>query len=205
MDGLTRASGISFIKRLLGGHEQRQHPRTSVAARMLVVDDSPTICAVLGKMLRAEGYEVLVANDGATAIEMVRKHTPALIFLDVVMPGMNGFRVLKHLRQDASTAQIPIVMISGNQQASEQFYLQRCGADDFMKKPFDRDDVAERIALLVAAGRLPVRDTAGASVESTPPISEAMDHIPDIAMPDAEHAIAVDMSPPQMTRIQTLR
>ena len=57
-------------------------------------------------------------------------------------------------------------MISGNQQASEQFYLQRCGADDFMKKPFDRDDVAERIGQLVNAGRLAPRETLGAAVEA---------------------------------------
>src|SRR5574337_74802 len=69
MDGLTRISGIGFIK------------------RMLVVDDSPTICAVLGKMLGQDGYHVLKATDGATAIELARSELPALIFLDVVTSG----------------------------------------------------------------------------------------------------------------------
>ena len=188
MDGLTRASGISFIKRLLGNHEERHHPRTSRGARMLVVDDSPTICAVLGKMLRAEGYEVLTATDGVEAIELVHKEKPALIFLDVVMPGMNGFRVLKCLRQDPLTTDTPIVMISGNEQASEQFYLQRCGADDFMKKPFGRRDVAERIGQLVQAGRLPSHDatvTGELAELSAALLPDEMAHIPDIAMPDA--------------------
>ena len=117
-----------------------------LGARVLVVDDSPTICAVLGKMLGKDGYEVLKANDGASAIEMARSEQPALIFLDVVMPGMNGFAVLRKLRQDPLTRDIPIVMISGNQQATEQFYLQRFGADDFMKKPFGRDEVCQRIS-----------------------------------------------------------
>ena len=188
MDGQIRASGISFIKRLLGSHEDAHHPRTSRGARMLVVDDSPTICAVLGKMLRAEGYEVLTATDGGAAIELVREEKPALIFLDVVMPGMNGFRVLKKLRQDPLTAAIPIVMISGNQQASEQFYLQRCGADDFMKKPFGRGDVAERIGQLVQSGRLPSHNIATAVEPITLGTAfspEDLAEIPDIAMPDA--------------------
>jgi CheY-like chemotaxis protein len=201
MDGLTRVKSISFIKRLLGTHEERQPPRTSRGARMLVVDDSPTICAVLGKMLRAEGYEVLIATDGAAAIELVRKEKPALIFLDVVMPGINGFRVLKHLRQDALTADIPIVMISGNQQASEQFYLQRCGADDFMKKPFGRGDVAERIGQLVQAGRLPSHNAAvsGEPVELTAALlSDDLADIPDIAMPD------MHLTPPSASATRVL-
>jgi CheY-like chemotaxis protein len=187
MDGLARISGIGFIKRLLGGHAvEPQHVQTTQGARMLVVDDSPTICAVLGKMLSQDGYHPLKAADGAAAIELARSELPALIFLDVVMPGMNGFSVLRALRHDPATRDIPIIMISGNQQATEQFYLQRYGADDFMKKPFDRDDVYERIGNLVAAGRLPARDTSVAENTLLSALSaEALDGIPDIAMPDA--------------------
>jgi len=187
MDGLARISGIGFIKRLLGGHAvEPQHVQTMQGARMLVVDDSPTICAVLGKMLSQDGYHPLKAADGAAAIELARSELPALIFLDVVMPGMNGFSVLRALRHDPATRDIPIIMISGNQQATEQFYLQRYGADDFMKKPFDRDDVYERIGSLVAAGRLPARDTSVAENTLLSALSaEALDGIPDIAMPDA--------------------
>lgn len=187
MDGLVRKSGIGFIKRLLGGQAvEAQHAQTTHGARMLVVDDSPTICAVLGKMLGQDGYHVLKATDGTAAIELARSETPALIFLDVVMPGMNGFSVLRALRHDPLTREIPIIMISGNQQATEQFYLQRYGADDFMKKPFDRDDVYERIGHLVAAGRLAARDASAAGALSLPVLqAEVLDSIPDIAMPDA--------------------
>ncbi|MEP7185651.1 MAG: response regulator [Rhodanobacter sp.] len=202
MDGLARVTGLGFIKRLLGSHDEPHHPRTSLGARMLVIDDSPTICAVLGKMLRLDGYRAVSATDGAEAIEMARREQPTLIFLDVIMPGMNGFRVLKKLRQDPLTADIPIVMISGNQQASEQFYLQRCGADDFMKKPFDRNDVAQRIGQLVTAGKIARRDTSGAAVEATPPMAAAtMDHIPDIAMPDPEETLSMDLPTPRARKI----
>ncbi|MEO7051738.1 MAG: response regulator [Rhodanobacter sp.] len=186
MDGLLRKSSIGFIKRLLGAHAvAAQRAQTSHGARMLVVDDSPTICAVLGKMLGQDGYHVLKATDGATAIALAHSEPPDLIFLDVVMPGMNGFGVLRALRHDPLTRDIPIIMISGNQQATEQFYLQRYGADDFMKKPFDGDDVYQRIGHLVASGRLPARDASKPDHTLLSALSaEPFDGIPDIAMPD---------------------
>jgi twitching motility two-component system response regulator PilH len=200
VDGLARKTGIEFIRRLIGGHADAatSQPRAQApqGARMLVVDDSPTICAVLGKMLGQEGYAVIKAADGPGAIELARSERPALIFLDVVMPGMNGFTVLRTLRHDPLTRDIPIIMISGNQQATEQFYLQRYGADDFMKKPFDADDVQRRIGLLVAAGRLARRqpsETAYAAASDLP--AESRDAIPDVAMPDAAHARAAAPSP----------
>jgi CheY-like chemotaxis protein len=119
MDGLALMTGIGFFKRLLGsgdhdGHRPEAHPKTELGARMLVVDDSPTICAVLGKMLGQDGYVVRKAGDGESAIELARSEQPALIFLDIVLPGINGFAVLRALRHDPRTQQIPIVMISGN-------------------------------------------------------------------------------------------
>jgi len=80
-----------------------------------------------------------------------------MIFLDIVLPGMNGFAALRLLRRDEQTRDIPIVMISGNEQATEQFYAQRIGADDFMKKPFSRAEVFARIERLLDADRVPKR------------------------------------------------
>jgi CheY-like chemotaxis protein len=204
MDGLARKTGIDFIKRLLGSHADAQvsRPRlqASLGARMLVVDDSPTICAVLGKMLGQEGYAVLKAADGRSAIDLARSERPALIFLDVVMPGMNGFTVLRTLRHDPLTRDVPIIMISGNQQATEQFYLQRYGADDFMKKPFGANDVHRRIGQLVTAGRLPARQSSDAIEPVAPSAVDGLDAIPDIAMPDAAHARS-----PAAVSVDTLR
>jgi DNA-binding response OmpR family regulator len=195
MDGHALMNGIGFFKRLLGNHaavEHRVEPQAALGARMLVVDDSPTICAVLGKMLRQDGYAVLKATEGKDAIELARSEQPALIFLDIVMPGMNGFAVLRALRHDPLTRGIPIVMISGNPQATEQFYVQRFGADDFMQKPFDRDEVYLRIGQLVRSGRLDGRlPSAPVPVEALPALAEELSadelaDIPDIAMPDAD-------------------
>ena len=195
MDGQALMNGLGFFKRLLGSHAPTQSRiglQTTSGARMLVVDDSPTICAVLGKMLRQDGYAVLKATDGASALELARREQPALIFLDIVMPGMNGFAVLRALRHDPQTRDIPIVMISGNPQATEQFYVQRFGADDFMQKPFDRDEVYLRIDQLVASGRLVARQPMVVAAAPVPALSaeelsaEELADIPDVAMPDAD-------------------
>lgn len=204
MDGHALKNGIGFFKRLLGNHPngERQalaHLRTKLGASVLVVDDSPTICAVLGKMLRQDGYSVLQAADGERAIEVAGHEQPALIFLDIVMPGMNGFAVLRALRLNPLTRNIPIVMISGNPQATEQFYVQRFGADDFMKKPFGRDDVYRCIGQLVASARLPPRTSEASDVASSV-VCAAIDDladIPDIAMPDAETRVQVASSLPK--------
>lgn len=179
-DGFLRGntmSGIDFFKRLLGGHgvdgAQPGHLLQAASGlRTLVVDDSPTIRAVLGKMLGQEGYAVQKAVDGESAIELAKAEQPELIFLDIVLPGVNGFHVLRTLRHDPLTQHIPIVMISGNQQATEQFYVQRFGADDFIKKPFGQLEVQRCIDQLVRAERLsarmPAPVVAATAVAATP-------------------------------------
>jgi DNA-binding response OmpR family regulator len=173
-----------FVQRLLNSMSSGARLQAGVGTRVLVVDDSPTICAVLGKMLVQDHYQVLKATDGRSAIITAIREQPALIFLDVVMPGLNGFDVLRALRHDARTQHIPIIMISGNAQATEQFYLQRFGADDFMKKPFDRDEVHHRIGQLVLSGRLAPR-SAAINATAIPLASTERDSMSDIAMPHA--------------------
>lgn len=166
--------------------------RASLGARVLVVDDSATIRAVLGKMLMQDGYEVLKAADGESAIEMAQSQLPDLIFLDIVLPGLSGFAVLRALRREGATRTTPIIMMSGNQQATEQFYVQRFGADGFVKKPFGRAEVFHAIRSLVQAGRVSARVEAmpvNAIPEGISP--EEWNAIPDVAMPDAAHLAAL--------------
>ena len=181
-------SGYGWVKRLFGHKgvaERRATPRAGLSgARILVVDDSATIRAVIGKMLVQDGHTVLKARDGEAAVALARSELPDLIFLDIVMPGMNGFTVLRTLRHDPLTRAIPIVMISGNLQATEQFYVQRFGADDFMKKPFGRSEVFARIQHLVASGRLVVHPREPLPTMVPEDTEDEHEAIPDIAMPD---------------------
>jgi DNA-binding response OmpR family regulator len=129
----------------------------NAGTKVLVIDDSATIVAMLGRMLKQNGYEVLEAEDAEKGLEIAYRDNPAIIFLDIVLPGMSGFTALRHLRHDARTKNIPIIMISGNEQATEQFYVQRIGADDFMKKPFSRAELFTRIHKLLDKNLTPVR------------------------------------------------
>lgn len=139
------------------GPERRLKPRRNArpGTRMLVIDDSPTIVALLRRMLQQNQYAVLEAGDAETGLELARREVPDLIFLDIVLPGMDGFNALRALRRDERTRHIPVIMISGNAAATEQFYVQRIGADDFMKKPFSRAEVFSRIEALLDADDVP--------------------------------------------------
>ncbi len=141
------------------GPERREKPRIGAkpGTRVLIVDDSTTIVAVLRKMLQQNGYQTLEAYTAEEALELARDLLPDLIFLDIVLPGMDGFAALRALRREPATKQVPIIMISGNVQATEQFYVQRIGADDFMKKPFSRPEVFARIERLLDAEGVPRR------------------------------------------------
>ena len=157
---------FGFIRRLFdSGQQGRQHPQRRGKVRLnarggmrvLIVDDSQTIVAVLRRMLQQNSFVVLDAFDAERGIEIALSNTPDLIFLDIVLPGMSGFQALRRLRREPPTRDIPIIMMSGNEQATEQFYAQRIGADDFMKKPFSRAEVFARIERLLDDSLLPKR------------------------------------------------
>jgi CheY-like chemotaxis protein len=146
------------------GPERREKPRMNVrqGTRVLIIDDSTTIVAVLRKMLQQNGFQTLEAYTAEEGLELARDLQPDLIFLDIVLPGMDGFAALRALRREPATKQVPIIMISGNVQATEQFYVQRIGADDFMKKPFSRPEVFARIERLLDEEGVPRRATIAA-------------------------------------------
>ena len=141
------------------GIERRMKERrpTAPGIKVLIIDDSTTIVALLRRMMRQNEFETLEAGDAEEGIVLARTHLPQLIFLDIVLPGMNGFNALRVLRRDEGTKHIPIIMISGNEQATEEFYVHRIGADDFMKKPFARAEVFARIERLMDEDGIPRR------------------------------------------------
>jgi PleD family two-component response regulator len=132
--------------------DRRSKPRKDPHAgtRILIVDDSATILAALRNMLANNNrYIVLEALDAEIGLNMALTDMPDLIFLDLVLPGMSGFEALRKLRKNEITREIPVIVMSGNEAAIEEFYVQRIGADDFMKKPFLRAEVYARIEKLI--------------------------------------------------------
>lgn len=153
--------------------ERRRQKRLNARddTRALIIDDSPTIVFALKKILRSAGFITLEALDAETGLDIARAEKPDLIFLDIILPGVNGFAALRTLRRDPLTRHIPVIMISGNEQATELFFGSRIGADDFMKKPFSRFEVFARIERLLDADMIP-RRIAVASVEPEPGLPE---------------------------------
>lgn len=118
---------------------------------IMLVDDSKTIHVVLSSILSRQGYETLSAFDGETAIELAREHKPALILMDVVMPGLNGFHATREIRKDSdpAVASLPIIIMSGNAQPTEEFWSVKIKANGFISKPFADDELFERIEKLL--------------------------------------------------------
>ena len=148
-----------FVPDAAEAPDRRVKERRNAApgTRVLIIDDSATIVALLRRMLRQNELATLEAGDAEAGIELARTERPDLIFLDIVLPGMNGFAALRNLRKEPTTRDIPVIMISGNEQATEQVYAHRIGADDFMKKPFSRAEVFARIERLLDPDRIPRR------------------------------------------------
>jgi twitching motility two-component system response regulator PilH len=148
--------------------ERRLRPRINPreGSCILVVDDSPTILKVLKRFLESAHCVVLEAPDAKVGLELALTHRPALIFLDIVMPGINGFAALRALRKNPRTRETPIIMMSGNEQATAQFFGSNIGADDFMKKPFSRFEVFARVERLLDQERIPRRVFKSAEAEA---------------------------------------
>ena len=145
-----------------GKPERRQRRRVNAPAgtKVLLIDDSKTICLLLKKMLVQNQYDVREALTAEEGLKIAFQEQPAMIFLDIVLPGMSGFQALRQLRKDPRTKNIPVIMISGNVQATEKYYAERIGADDFMKKPFSRYEVFHRIEQLLDENSIPRRHSA---------------------------------------------
>jgi len=110
-------------------------------ATILIVDDSRTAIAILKKVLGPTGYSIISAENAEEGIEMAKTHLPDVILMDVIMPGLNGFQATRILRKEALTQNIPIVIVSGNEQATEQFWGLRVGANGFLAKPVERAEL----------------------------------------------------------------
>ncbi len=112
--------------------------------KVLVVDDEPFICRSLSFVLRKENYEVFEARNGEEALEAIRTHRPDLVFLDVMMPKVNGFEVTKLVKSDPELKNTKIILLTAKGQDSDRETGRKLGADDYMTKPFSPTKILER-------------------------------------------------------------
>ncbi|OOF05309.1 hybrid sensor histidine kinase/response regulator [Salinivibrio sp. MA607] len=123
------------------------------ALHIMVVDDEPTNQQILTSFLHMEGYRVSTASDGRTAIDNVIATPPDLVLLDVLMPGMSGFDVCEQLRTHFDHAALPIIMLTALNQPDDRVYGFSVGANDYLSKPFDKRELAARIATHLTASQ----------------------------------------------------
>lgn len=105
--------------------------------KILAVDDERHIVRLVEVNLQRAGYEVVTAYDGREALEKVKAENPDLVVLDVMMPFMDGFEVLKNLKADPSTAEIPVIMLTAKAQDADVFRGWQSGVDCYLTKPFN--------------------------------------------------------------------
>jgi DNA-binding response OmpR family regulator len=119
--------------------------------KILVVEDDPHILIGLEEILKSEGFEVATCNRGDAAIESFGKHRPALVLLDVMLPGMSGYDICKELR--AKKVSTPILMLTAKGQEIDKVVGLDLGADDYVTKPFGVRELLARIQALLRRGR----------------------------------------------------
>jgi adenylate cyclase len=116
---------------------------TGKIKKILLVDDEPEFVDMIRMRLEANGYEVIVAHNGAEGLKKAAEENPNLILLDVMMPGMDGFRVLATLRQTVGTEYVPVVMLTARGESKSLFKAQDLGVVDYLIKPCDAKALME--------------------------------------------------------------
>ena len=125
--------------------------RTARKPVILVADDEPGLVRLMQFNLEMEGYRVLTARNGEEALETARAHHPDLIILDVMMPKLDGFEVLKRLREESQTESIPVIMLTALSHERSISQGWELGADFYLTKPFDPSELLEVVRRFLEA------------------------------------------------------
>ena len=123
---------------------------TTPQQTVLVVDDEPFICRSLSFVLRKGNYHVVEARNGEEALAAVREHKPDLVFMDVMMPKLNGFDVCAAIKQDPELKNTRVILLTAKGQDSDREFGAKAGADDYMTKPFSPTKILERAREILA-------------------------------------------------------
>jgi DNA-binding response OmpR family regulator len=127
-----------------------------MAARILVAEDNSDLAEGIEYNLRLEGYEVRIAEDGRIAVEIARAWKPDLMLLDLMLPEMDGYQVLRHVRQD--NRHIPVIILSARGEEADKIRGFKLDADQYVTKPFSIVELLERIAALLRRSARPAED-----------------------------------------------
>jgi len=126
---------------------------SAAAGRILVVDDEPEIAALVAYHLARAGYQVSTAGTGPDAVRMAREERPALVVLDLMLPGMSGYDVLETLRREAATSDVAVLMLTARRDEDDRVRGLSLGADDYVTKPFSPRELVLRVGAILRRAR----------------------------------------------------
>jgi len=122
-------------------------------AKILVVEDEPYIRQILEVQLRTSGYSVVTAENGIKALEIVNEERPDLVLLDLMMPDMDGAEVCKRLKERYETSNVPVIILTAKSDLGEKVRTLECGANDYLTKPYELDELLARVRNLLRWSR----------------------------------------------------
>ncbi len=122
-----------------------------MAKSILVSEDERNLVEALSFLMRRAGYEVHVARDGPTTVEMARRFKPDLVLLDVMLPGFDGFDVVEAILRDGNADRPRIIMLTAKGHEKDRHKARQLGVDDYVTKPFSNRDVVERVKTLLSS------------------------------------------------------
>ncbi|MGV3653474.1 MAG: response regulator transcription factor [Noviherbaspirillum sp.] len=122
-----------------------------MATRVLITENEPHIVESLTFILQRAGYQVSAALDGEAAVRSLRRDPPDIMLLDIMLPKLNGFEILKLIKTDPALNSLPVLVLSAKGQAHDRQLAMDIGADAFVTKPFSNRDIIEQVGRLVSA------------------------------------------------------
>lgn len=141
-------------------------PENPEGPLLYVADDEPVNLRVLESFLRLEGYRVRTVSDGPETLALVEQEKPELLLLDIMMPGMSGYQVCNELRQTFDHAELPIIMLTALSQTEDRVRGFEAGANDYLSKPFNKQELAARIRAHLTASKAEMRHIENKVLES---------------------------------------
>jgi two-component system, OmpR family, phosphate regulon response regulator PhoB len=149
-------------------------PPTGAPERILVVDDEPDIVALVAYHLAKSGYRVSTAVTGTDALAVARQERPALLVLDLMLPGLSGFDVLEQLRADEATRNVAVLMLTARKEEQDRIHGLSIGADDYLTKPFSPQELVLRVGAILR--RVRSAPTPGDSIQIGPVLIDRAAH-----------------------------
>lgn len=119
-------------------------------SRILIVDDEPDVVTFIGRLLRAEGFDVLEAFDGIAALDIAAEDQPDLVLLDIMMPMMSGYEVCEQLKSNPLTKDIPVVCVSSGHSVEARGRCRKAGAETLLVKPFTPAELVAEIRQFIS-------------------------------------------------------